>query len=293
MIISLALDNYCTHGCWYCCDNTTNKKHQDAYIDLVGVDKYLRMVLELANGNIVNYRINGGEPFENSYIKEVTTGILEKGHNITFLTNLTHIDNVVDACIKEQVQMEASFHLSRYSESQINNYKKYFYVATTISNKISVVIVLTPEVINNEKLNGYVNWFKQTGENNNCEVDFIYQELYNDKYPSAYTQDEKDKILEIGNTEIDNLIKINRVLYLKGMNCTYMVENIDVHRNGTISRCSAGFPGLREHLINSKLKVTKGYAPCSYEKCLCIPRGIKGCLDQNGISLTKYLKNRL
>lgn len=287
MKISLALDNYCTHGCWYCCDNTTHKRKDDSYIDCVGVEEYLRLILRLADCT-VNYRINGGEPFENPYIREITDGILKAGHNITFLTNLLHIDNVRDVCVKEQVQMEASFHLSRYSEAQIYQWSECFVRACKVSHSMDIIIVLTPEVVSNKKLPGHIEWIKKTGEYNDCKINIIYQELYTKDYPAAYTEDEKNIIRQW--IDVDSFIKAARVLYLKGENCNYMTENLDVHRDGTISRCSSGYPGHRETLLKTTMRVKEGFTPCVYDKCLCPIRGIRGSLDLNKISFSEYCK---
>jgi organic radical activating enzyme len=307
--IALFLHHFCTHQCWYCCSGPMYNNPRTAFIDEIGSDIYIKKVLGLADGKICEYRINGGEPFESPHCGNVSKAILEAGHYITYLSNLTHIDKVYDICLpyKDKIRFEASFHLGAYirqnSERKIQKYiNEYFVKACEMSYEIQVVIVLTPDVLADNRLELYKETLLYLGSENNCKVTFCMQELYLTEvvnaggvsitrdYPRAYNTAQKKRILELGGSDIDSLQKINKELILKGWDCFYMNRMIDVHANGEVSRCNSGVPYHRERLMDTSMRISDGYSPCSYDGCRCITRGEIACLLPNGVSLNEYCK---
>jgi organic radical activating enzyme len=313
--ISLALNGYCSHGCWYCCDSASIGR-KSGIVDVLGPELYISKVLEFTDKLKTDFRINGGEPFENKNIIPVSLGVLNEGHDITFLSNLTCISNVFGSLktYKKQIRFEASFHLAQYlnenNQIKIDNYLNiYFPKATIMSRAIQVIIVLTEDVLNCKELPVYLQILKDTGEKNNCEVTFCMQELYASvtigygafivirKYPGAYTEKDKIRIVELKREyqtpdfeyeDIEALCKINRVLYLKGRDCFNMNRMIDVHMDGKVSRCYSGYPYRKEDLMLTKIRLSDRYSPCVYDSCRCVIRGEKSCLLPNNKTLKEY-----
>jgi len=315
-IIALALHKFCSHQCWYCCDGHKNPQYGDklSIIDSMGVDNYIKKILELAKVT-THYRINGGEPFENKYIKEISFAILNEGHFISFLSNLTHVDNVYETCLpnKKQVRMEASFHLGAYLRDKtpvrLNNYlNDYFIKATQISYKTDIVLVLSRDVLNYSYLYYTLDKMKEIGKSNDCDVQFAFQEMYgmdiinekSESFPTAYDQEDKEKIVALNRyykdpnyqfTQIEAVAAVNRVLKLKGWDCFYMKRILDISSEGRVMRCNSGFPAEYEDLETTQYTLNDESAPCIYDSCNCIGRGIKACLTPNGVTLEDYVKN--
>jgi organic radical activating enzyme len=314
--IALNLHRFCSHGCWYCSDGHNNPLMNDksCIIDTMGVNNYIEKILELAKVT-THFRINGGEPFEGKYIVEITKAILQKGHLISFLTNLTHVDIVYDICLpyKNRVRMEASFHIGAYLKRQqpevfIDKFlNDYFVKATQISYKTDIVIVLTKDVLYYDKLYEALDKIKEIGKSNDCNVKLVFQEMYGndtingklESFPRAYTEEDRQKIVELNHhydnpnyqlSDINTITKVNRELKLKGQDCFYMNRILDIHYNGRITRCNSGFPPQSENLETTQLTLSNDFSPCVYDVCSCIYRGIIACLTPNGITLDDYMK---
>lgn len=317
-MIGLALSDFCSHKCWYCCNGKPYNGKKTGIIDSLGVEKYSKCILKMSNENIVEYRIYGNEPTEHPNFKDLVKVILDNGHFLTILTNGTNSD-VIESSFSgfskeyiSRVKMEMSFHLGVYAKDSSDiRLKKYFNVhfpkALLYCKSIVLIIPLSPNILVFDSFIKNVNILIEMANSANVDMQIIPTEFYGSffkkQYPKDYSDGEKkviQNIMEKYNYEkvfskfdknsVSDLCKMNKGLYLKGMPCYFVNNFLRISSSGDVSCCGSGIPNKIIGEITDNILLPKKYEPfpCPYDVCVCPLHGTRGCLDPNEVSYSDY-----
>jgi len=294
-VIQFALNDYCSHRCWYCISAPTWEGSKTGYIDKIGLDKYFDFLMGFTQGHTCTFRFGGQEPTEHPLFYPLLLKLLATEHYIEVITNGLKLEDILtDEIIqyKNKIKWEMSYHLGMYifdySSSREDKWNGSFIKAVKCGS-VQLVIPMTPGLLRDElNLDDLFNTLRDAGD-----VTFELIEFYYKDYPRAYTQEEKQRWFELRNEyqepismeEIESIININRVMYLKGMPCYYMNRIVNIMYDGSTRLCGAGFPPK----IGAGFKIKNHASPCDYDSCNCISLGYENCLKPLGMNYTDYL----
>ena len=318
--ISLHVTNRCVHGCTYCISGDLSKIKVDSVIDMLGIDEYLKRVISLSNGHQIRYRIIGGEPLEHPHIEKLVEGLLSSGNFVQIQTHglyIKKIKKVMDKLpndYRKRLHLEPSFHLGAYLDDnhlkRLDFYRKEcFPIFAEVSSYINLIFPLVPNVLFFDKLDEILNEFNLISIAAGIKYELFPIVMYGDyngkSYPKDYTDNEKERILELvhkyqpNEFESDKALSLSSIgennLYLKGIKCYQMTNRYHVMADGKITSCGAGQPetdGKLHHIVHdmptglfNEIKAL----PCRFSKCACVTEGRKSALIPNDISLKQYL----
>ena len=318
--ISLHVTNRCVHGCTYCISGDLSKIKVDSIIDMIGIDEYLKRVIELSNGHQIRYRIIGGEPLEHPHIEKLVEGLLSSGNFVQIQTHglyIKKIKKVMDKLpndYRKRFHLEPSFHLGAYLDDnhlkRLDFYRKEcFPIFAEVSSYINLIFPLVPNVLFFDKLDEILNEFILISIAAKIKYELFPIVMYGDyngkSYPKDYTDNEKERILELvqkyqpNEFESEKALSLSKIgennLYLRGIKCYQMTNRYHVMADGKITSCGAGQPetdGTLYHIVHdiptglfNEIKAL----PCRFSKCACVTEGRKSALIPNDISLKEYL----
>ena len=265
-LIEWIITNKCNYNCSYC---IRNKNYQ---LGLSDPKQFLKGIKKSIHGSW-EFLIMGGEPFVQPNFLKIVQELIDMGHSISIITNLSmpirQIKSLCEICGKKLVRLVASLHLE---EVNPDDFLKKAIEVKKIINPITVF------KINSVAKNTNINDLGEIGKR------FLKQgigfELQSFKLPSGafekYSPSQKKIISKFG-----------RMFGIKEPNfrgkrcwtgCSYFVLN----QTGEAYRCMSALKSKKNYLgniLDGSLKLYKRSKLCEYDLCPCIGPFINGMIE--------------
>ncbi|MHC4177398.1 MAG: hypothetical protein ACYSWU_07825 [Planctomycetota bacterium] len=321
--LSLHYATTCSLRCQYCISNmhVPSVQQRVPIIDTLGVKRYVELLWPYVErwGPLTVNLLGPGEPTASPHFVELAKAFTSDGtHKLILFSNMDRAESFftfIEGCsdkARRCVQVCPAYHFGafldkkhpeRWRERARNNIVR---LMTEGIKTNTVVLPLTPETLapkNRAVLLGDIARIQEAAGRRDVVQLRRLSHLYKGKrYPGAYTQQERDWIVELMETtggsrkyspkNVDLLKYANTQLYLKGMPCYIPMLGIQVGLFGGMWHCfSHPFDEThRGHIADgydADTLLASDPVPCAFDVCTC-RSGVNGCLTPAGITFNEY-----
>jgi len=249
----------------------------ETFIDRIGMDKYVEHIDRIFGKYYpMSMLIGSGEPTDYPNFIEFCNHFLDQKNSMRVISNLEHVDRILQIKDKTRLEIEASFHLDSYlrngkiPDDLIERYKKLYDSGVHIVN---VITPLSPLVLANyseyarliQEISVYVDVI--------CPIQ-MYHIYHGQEYPKSYTEQEavmvKDILRKYGRKlQVEDVRDVSNTTFSKGKLCRVFDLVAMVSIDGDIWHCQSQPQIILGNIETYDGDVYTSPQPCSAEFCLC------------------------
>jgi len=267
-VVSWNINDTCNYRCSYC----TQRSMLDRSGSLQDAATAIRAFSQLPGH--WEFKLSGGEPFQQPGLDEIVAGLVEMGHSISIQTNLSasngRLLSFLEASRGALHVFSASLHLEYATAESILQSYETIRPYEEFGLSFHVTSVGTPERLH-ELRDCVAPLFRQNG------VVFKVQPEKVGGYVRSYTAEEQQILLELGGHNLTGSIEHN----FQGRLCHSGANYLVVKSSGEVYRCypasRVGGRFARLGSLQEGITLLNGPRICPYTYCNCtvpIQRGM-------------------